>query len=88
VELCFRNGGKITDVIPAGSDDDFFLEEGYAMYKSGNDTIRIGPGKMEHQRIRKLDGEMYSTHFGSIKGDGMHLYLTGTTPFKHTLKIG
>jgi hypothetical protein len=88
VELCFRNGGKITDVIPAGSDDDFFLEEGYATYKSGNDTIKIGPGKMEHQRIRRLDGEMYSTHFGTLKGEGMHLYLTGTTPFKHTLKIG
>jgi hypothetical protein len=88
LELCFRKGGEFTHVVPAGGDDDYFLEEGYATYKMGNDTIKIGPGMMEHQRIRGLDGEMYSTHFGSIKGDGMHLYLTGITPFRHTLKIG
>ena len=87
LELCFRKGGEFSHVVQAGSDDDYFLEEGYATYKSGNDTIKIGPGKKEHQRIRGLDGEMYSTHFGSIKGDGMHLYLTGVTPFLHTLKI-
>ena len=87
LELCFRKGGEFTHVISAGSDDDYFLEEGYATYKLGNDTIEIGPGKLEHRNIRGLDGEMYSTHFGSIKGDGMHLYLTGITPFRHTLKI-
>ncbi len=86
-ELCFRKGGEFTHVVPAGNDDDYFLEEEYVTYKSGNDTIKIGPGKTEHKRISRLDGEMYSTHFGSIKGDGMHLYLTGATPFRHTLKI-
>ncbi len=88
VELCFRNGGEFAQVVPAGSDDDYFMEEEFATYKKGNDTIKIGPGKKEHTRIRGLDGEMYSTHFGSIKGNGMHLYLTGVTPFSHTLKIG
>lgn len=88
LELCFRKAGEFTQVVSAGVDDEYFLEDGYALYKSGKDTIAIGPGKMEHRNIRGLDGEMYSTHFGSVKGDGKHLYITGITPFKHTLKIG
>jgi hypothetical protein len=88
LELCFREGGKLDQVISAGTNDDYFLQQGFGTYQVESDTIRFGPGKNEHNRIRRLDGEMYSTHFGSIKGKGRHVYVTGYTPFKHTLTIG
>jgi hypothetical protein len=87
IECCFRGGGRLEGVAPAHEADDYFLQEGYARYSSGTDVIEIGPGIHEHANIRMLDGEEYATHFGSIKGKGMHVYLTGTTPFDHTLTI-
>jgi hypothetical protein len=88
LELCFREGGKLDQVISAGTNEDYFLQQGFGTYQVESDTIRFGPGKTEHNHIRRLDGEMYSTHFGSIKGKGRHVYVTGYTPFKHTLTIG
>ncbi|GLR19604.1 hypothetical protein [Portibacter lacus] len=95
LELCFRAGGVLEGVSKGYSDDDetdeneidYFLNEGYATYSSGGDTIKVGPGKSEHMRVSRIDGEVYSTHFGSIKGKGMHLYITGLVPFKHTITI-
>lgn len=87
LEFRFNHGGTLEGVTPAVSADDYFLERGTATYTYGNDVIEIGPGKQEHNSLRGLDGEMYSTHFGSIKGQGMHVYVTGLTPFKHSLTI-
>jgi len=94
LELCFREGGNLDNynrnsdhVISSGNKQDFFLQQGYGTYQSENDTIRFGPGKADHKSIRRIDGELYSTHFGSIKGKGSHVYLTGYTPFKHTITI-
>jgi hypothetical protein len=88
LELCFRKGGKLDHVVSSRSDEDYFLQEGFGTYQVANDTIRFGPGKADHTQIRRIDGELYSTHFGSIKGKGNHVYLTGYTPFKHTITIG
>jgi len=87
LELCFKSGGQLSNVLESDQEGDFFLKEGYAIYRFGNDSIRVGPGIMEHQQVGRIDGELYSTHFGSIKGDGMHLYLTGTTPFSHVITL-
>jgi hypothetical protein len=85
--LCFRDGGTLEGVLPGENAKDFFLEEGLAKYTVGSDTIEVGPGKYEHANVNRLDGEVYSTHFGSIKGEGQHLYITGLVPFKHSITI-
>ena len=87
LEFRFRKGGKLEGVTPGEEDDDSFLKSGSAKYTFGDDVIEIGPGKYEHNNLRGLDGEVYSTHFGTIKGEGMHVYLTGITPFSHSLTI-
>jgi hypothetical protein len=87
LELCFQTGGVLEGVVPANVDGDYFLKEGYGKYRMGDDYILFGPGMAGHSRIRGLDGELYSTHFGSIKGKGLHVYLTGLTPFKQTFSI-
>lgn len=89
LELCFREGGRLEGVSKGYEEEDFFLEDGgYATYTLGEDTLRVGPGKYAHNHVSRLDGEVYSTHFGSIKGKGMHLYITGLVPFQHSLTIG
>jgi len=87
LEFCFRLGGKLEGVTTANEDEDYLLKDGYAKYTFGNDIIDIGPGKAEHNNIRRLEGEEYLTHFGTIKGRGMHVYLTGYVPFKHSITI-
>ena len=87
VEFCFDTNGGLEGVEQAANNTDYFLKTGAATYTSGTDTITIGPGKHEHSRLRGLDGEMYSTHFGTIKGQGKHVYLTGYTPFRHSFVV-
>ena len=87
LEFCFDTNGDLEGVEQAENGTDYFLKSGSATYTSGPDTITIGPGKHEHNRLRGLDGEMYSTHFGTIKGQGKHVYLNGFTPFSHSITI-
>jgi hypothetical protein len=87
VELCFRSGGKLEGTVPGGEAEEFFLKDGTGKYTSGNDVIAFGPGCHGHANVRTLDGEAYTTHFGSVKGKGMHVYITGLVPFSHTLTI-
>lgn len=87
LDLCFREGGSFEGAIQGEKEGDFFLEDGYAKYSFGSDMIEVGQGKYEHGNINDLDGEVYSTHFGSIKGNGQHLYICGLAPFKHSLTI-
>jgi hypothetical protein len=84
IELCFLEGGKLSGVTP-GENDNNFLENGMGQYEFGGDTIRFGPGAVSHKSIAGLEGERYSTHFGSLRTEGMHVYLTGVTPFHHKL---
>ena len=87
VEFRFNHGGQLEGVTPAISEDDYFLSQGTATYTVGDDRIEIGPGIQAHNSLRGLDGEVYTSHFGSIKGEGMHVYMTGLTPFKHSLTV-
>lgn len=84
IELCFLEGGKLSGV-SAADEGNNFLEKGYAEYEMEGDIIRFGPGSLTHQSVKGLEGERYSTHFGSLRTEGMHVYLTGTTPFNHKL---
>lgn len=89
MELCFAQGGKLTGVTNSEDpDENYLLERGMGTYQFGGDTIRFGPGTVSHKYISGLEGEKYSSHNGSLRTDGMHVYLTGTTPFEHTLTIG
>ena len=45
----------------------------------------FGPGIGSVKPIRGLEGERYSTYFGSLRTEGMHVYLSGVTPFQHKL---
>lgn len=84
IELCFEEGGKLSGV-SAPIDGNQFLEKGMGQYESGGDTISFGPGNVTHRVIRNLEGERYSTHFGSLRTEGLHVYITGTTPFHHRI---
>lgn len=87
IELCFAPGGTLSGVTPAGNGNSF-LEKGTGQYEFGGDTIRFGPGAVAHKSITGLEGERYSTHFGSLRTEGMYVYLTGITPFEHKLVLG
>ena len=80
-------GGTLSGVTAAGNGN-HFLENGNGEYEYGGDKISFGPGAITHKSITAPEGERYSTHFGTLRTDGMHVYLTGKTPFKHTLVIG
>ena len=84
IELCFAEGGKLSGTTPA-SEGNNFLETGTGKYEFGDDTIQFGPGAISHKTITNLEGERYSTHFGSLHTKGMYVYITGTTPFEHKL---
>lgn len=86
IELCFGSGGVLNGA-EAIATDDYLLKQGYATFTAGNDVIKIGPGAYLHSNIRNLEGERYSTHFGTLRTGGTHLYLTGKTPFVHTLFV-
>lgn len=86
LELCFKEGGKLTGVSAAEAGN-HFLETGFGKYEAGGDTISFGPGVVKHKSVLGLEGERYSTHFGSLRTEGLHVYLTGITPFRHTLQF-
>jgi hypothetical protein len=88
IELCFKEGGKLSGV--TGSNDpneNHFLETGEGKYEYNGDTIHFGPGVAAGKKITRLEGERYSTHFGSLRTEGLHVYLTGVTPFEHRLNF-
>jgi hypothetical protein len=88
IELCFAKGGKLVGCEAISeSDENFFIKEKEAAYLLGEDKITFGPGELAHQSINNMEGEMYSTHFGSLSSNGLHVFITGKTPFVHTLKI-
>ena len=84
IELCFKEGGKLSGVSDGGNGNSL-LEKGDGQYEFEGDVIQFGPGTFSHRSINNLEGERYSTHFGSLRTEGMHVYLTGVTPFDHKL---
>lgn len=88
IHLCFDEQGTLEGVKSArGADQDYFLEDGYGIFRQGKDQITFGPGIKKHEFIRGLEGEKYSVHFGNLRTPGHHVYLTGVTPFHYTLKF-
>lgn len=86
IELCFKEGGVLSGVMASeDGKDNYFLEKGMGQYQLGEDTVHFGPGTLAHTYIRGLEGEKYSSHFGNLRTEGMHVYLTGITPFEHKL---
>lgn len=80
MELIFRKGGKFTGVSPHVTNTDAFLfSEPQGSYQMGNDTIYFGPGKLEHKGIQ-LRGALPAS-------DTPTVYITGFTPFKHTIHL-
>ncbi|ULT39404.1 hypothetical protein KRR40_31245 [Niabella defluvii] len=85
IELCFKEGGQLTGVTDADASGNSFLEQGTGAYRYGSDFIKFGPGAVSHKQVMNLEGERYSTHFGTLRTQGAHVYITGVTPFKHIL---
>jgi len=86
IEMCFDEGGELINTEKHG-EDNYLLKAGYGEYAVGDDKITFGPGKNEHQRISRLESEQYSYHQGSLRTEGVHVYLTGHTPFSHKMTI-
>ena len=84
IELCFKEGGTLSGVTAIQNDNNL-LESGTGTYSFGGDSIQFGPGMATHRFVRGLEGERYSTHFGNLRTEGMHVFITGTTPFTHKL---
>jgi hypothetical protein len=81
IELAFRHGGTLAGVEPlGGSGTAYLLPSGTGRYTVGDDTIECGPGNRDHT---------YTQIRGALpKWDGQSVFVTGMTPFHHTLSIG
>jgi hypothetical protein len=79
-EMSFRPGGVLSGVTPDKNvEDSYFLESGMGQYTQGGDVIKFGPGIAKHKW-----GEMR----GMLpKQKGNSVYITGYTPFKHTIEL-
>ncbi|GGA83451.1 hypothetical protein GCM10008015_25330 [Flavobacterium palustre] len=86
IELCFKEGTQIEGAT-LGEKGNYFLKSGFAKAVMGKNSIEIGPGLVEHQNVNNLDSEAYTYHQGTLRTDGVHVYITGFTPFHHKLTI-
>ena len=81
IEINLREDGQLTGVMSAGDADICFLPENpFAEYRMGEDVIQFGPGRCEH-RWTALRG-------AEPKLSGPSVYITGYTPFEHTVTFG
>jgi hypothetical protein len=87
IEMCFKEGSNVSGVTK-DEKGNYFLNSGLGQLAMGVDSIQIGPGKVEHRNINTLDSEEYTYHQGTLRTDGVHVYITGFTPFRHTMTIG
>lgn len=80
LELIFRPGGTLAGVIKHPKKDNAYLLAGNAgTYTVGTDILQFGPGKVTHKGVQ-LRGALPAL-------DAPTVYLTGYTPFKHTLTL-
>lgn len=86
IEMCFKESSNITGAT-LDEKKNYFLKSGTGKLSSGEDVIQFGPGKWEHLNIENLDSEQYTYHQGSLRTNGEHVYITGLTPFRHTMTI-
>ncbi len=78
IEINFREGGKLEGVAPMHKlEDGWALAQDSGSYTMGKDTIRFGPALHEHS---------FTVMRGALpKLPGPSVYLTGFTPFDHTI---
>ena len=81
VELIFREGGEFKNVVPISTEKDAYLLKTAEVgtYTLQNDTLTFGPGLAEHKGTL-LRGALPRLNAPTV-------YLTGFTPFKHTLRL-
>lgn len=80
MEMSFRSGGELKGVVADKNlDGAYFLESGTGQYTQGGDVITFGPGVAEH-KWAEIRGML-------PKQKGESVYLTGFTPFRHTLHL-
>lgn len=78
VELSFRPGGQLAGCRAlAGDPDCFVLPSGTGSYRVGDNEIRFGAGTAPHQYTQVRGAEP--------RLPGQSVYVTGFTPFDHTL---
>lgn len=89
LEFCFNSGGQLSKMRTFDDQpDNFFLENGLGTYTVGRDTITFGQGSFKHNKIKGIEGEMYTSHFGNLRTQGVHVFITGKTPFNQTVTLG
>lgn len=78
IEINFREGGKLEGVVPMHKiENGWALASGKGTYRLGADTITFGPARHEHSLVQMR---------GALpKLSGPSVYLTGFTPFDHTI---
>jgi len=86
IEMCFKEGTQVAGAT-LGEKGNYFLKSGTAQLSMGTDAIQLGPGICEHQNVSNLDSEEYTYHQGTLRTDGVHVYITGFTPFRHKMTI-
>lgn len=80
LELIFRPGGSFSGTVPhEGMEETVFLKEGMGKYTGNGSSIKFGPGIYEHKWVA-IRGAL-------PKMDAPTAFLTGTTPFHHSIKI-
>lgn len=87
IEFCFKEGGEFIGLKKLDDADNYTLESGTGEYKFGKDSIKFSEGIFKHSKLRGLEGEMYTSHFGSLRTEGMHVFLTGIVPFQHKITL-
>lgn len=81
LELIFRAGGELSGVVPYAKRANAYLLEGeQGTYTLNGDVIRFGKGRAEHKGV-VLRGALPPMEAPTV-------YLTGFTPFTHTLRLG
>lgn len=80
VELIFRQGGTFSGIEKlVMQPESWLLKEGWGTYAVGGDVIRFGPGTYAHK---------WAQVRGTLpKMDAPTVYLTGFTPFHHTVQL-
>lgn len=80
LEMSFRDGGELSGVeSDKFSEDLYFLKKGIGEYRHGNDVIKFGGGATTH-KWAQMRGML-------PKQEGKSVYVTGYTPFKHTIEL-
>ncbi|GAA0878356.1 hypothetical protein GCM10009119_13240 [Algoriphagus jejuensis] len=81
VELIFREGGEFKNVMPLAAENNAYLlnTAEMATYTLKGDKLSFGPGLAEHKGVL-LRGALPRMSAPTV-------YLTGFTPFKHTIRV-